>query len=122
MRLLLDTHTFLWWDEGKLPAKVNARIRAAKTVHVSAASAWEISIKAALGKIQVRGSFAEAIADYGFDELPIRCAHAELLRALPPLHRDPFDRMLIAQAIVEGMTLVTKDAAMKGYAVPMAWA
>ncbi len=121
MKLLLDTHTFLWWDEGKLPAKVTARIRAAKTVHVSAASAWEIAIKAGLGKIAVHGSFSEALADYGFDELPVRSAHAELVRALPPLHRDPFDRMLVAQAIVEGMAIVTKDVLVRGYAVPSVW-
>lgn len=121
MRLLLDTHTFLWWDEGKLPAKVVRRIRTADEVLVSAASAWEVAIKAGLGKIVVKGSFAEAVSDYGFDELPVGFAHAGLVRTLPPLHRDPFDRILVAQAIVEGLTLVTRDALVSAYAVPCVW-
>jgi PIN domain nuclease of toxin-antitoxin system len=109
---------FLWWDEGALPAKVSRRIRSAEGVLVSAASAWEIAIKAALGKIVVHGSFTEAVADYGFTELPIHFAHAELVRTLPALHRDPFDRILVAQAIVEGLTIVTHDAQVAAYAVP----
>lgn len=122
MRLLLDTHAFLWWDEAVLPAKVVRRIRAAEAVHLSAASAWEVAIKAGLGKIAVRGSFADAALDYGFDELPIRFAHAELVRTLPPLHKDPFDRILVAQAIVEGLTIVTQDPLIAAYAVPVTWA
>ena len=122
MRLLLDTHTFLWWDEGKLPAKVVRRIRVADEVWVSAASAWEIAIKASLGKIAVKGSFREAVLDYGFDELAVRFTHAEITRTLPSLHRDPFDRMLVAQAIVEGLTIVTRDPLVAAYAVPSAWA
>jgi PIN domain nuclease of toxin-antitoxin system len=93
LRLLLDTHAFLWWDEGTLPSKVVRRIRAADEVLVSAASAWEVAIKAGLGKIAVNGSFAEAVADYGFTELPVAFAHAELVRTLPLIHRDPFDRI-----------------------------
>jgi PIN domain nuclease of toxin-antitoxin system len=118
---LLDTHTFLWWDEGALPARVTRRIRAADAVLVSAASAWEIAIKAGLGKIVVKGSFAEAVLDYGFGELPVQFAHADLVRTLPPLHRDPFDRILVAQAIVEGLTIVTRDALVTAYAVPTVW-
>jgi PIN domain nuclease of toxin-antitoxin system len=118
---LLDTHTFLWWDEGVLPAPVSRRIRSADTVLVSAASAWEIAIKAGLGKIVVNASFAEAVADYGFGELPVRFVHAEFVRTLPPLHRDPFDRILVAQAIVEGLTIVTRDGLVTAYAVPSVW-
>jgi PIN domain nuclease of toxin-antitoxin system len=118
---LLDTHTFLWWDEGILPAKVSRRIRSAEAVFVSAASSWEIAIKAGLGKIVVKTSFAEAVADYGFSELPIRFAHTELVRSLPPLHRDPFGRILVAQAIVEGLTIVTRDALVRAYTVPSVW-
>ena len=121
MRLLLDTHAFLWWDEGTLPAKVVRRIRAADEVLVSAASAWEVAIKAGLGKIAVNGPFAEAVADYGFHELPVGFAHAELVRTLPLIHRDPFDRILVAQAIVEGLTIVTRDALVTAYAVPSVW-
>ncbi len=121
MKLLLDTHTFLWWDDGVLPEKVSRRIRSADVVLVSAASAWEIAIKAGLGRIVVSASFAEAVADYGFSELPVGFADAELVRSLPPLHRDPFDRMIVAQAIVEGLTIVTRDALVTAYSVPTVW-
>ncbi|HEX4338854.1 MAG TPA: type II toxin-antitoxin system VapC family toxin [Polyangiaceae bacterium] len=89
---------------------------------MSAASAWEIAIKASLGKIRVKASFAEAVADYGFAELSVQFAHAEFVRTLPLIHRDRFDRILIAQAIVEGLTIVTRDALITAYAVPNAWA
>jgi PIN domain nuclease of toxin-antitoxin system len=121
LNLLLDTHTFLLWDEGKLPAKVSRRIRAADSVLVSAASAWEVAIKAGLGTLVVKSSFVDAVADYGFEELPVQFEHAELVRNLPLLHRDPFDRMLVAQAIVEGLTIVTRDALVTAYAVPTVW-
>jgi len=121
MNVLLDTHTFLWWDEDELPARVVERIRAADTVFVSAASAWEISIKAALGKITVRSALADAIAEYGFDELPIRMTHAEAVRGLPAHHRDPFDRMLVAQAQVERLTIVSRDPLIAAYDVSVAW-
>ena len=121
MNVLLDTHTFLWWDEAELPAKVVRRIRAAGQVWVSSASAWEVAIKASLGKISAKGSFSDAVSDYGFEELPIRFAHAELVRGLPHLHRDPFDRILVAQAIVEGLTIVSRDALVSAYPVPTVW-
>ena len=121
MRLLLDTHAFLFWDEGTLPAKVVRRIRGADTILLSAASAWEVAIKAGLGKITVRGSFVDAARDYGFDELPVGFAHAELVRSLPPLHKDPFDRILVAQAIVEGLTILTRDPLIAAYSVPVVW-
>jgi len=119
--LLLDTHTFLWWDDDKLPAAVVKRIQAADDVFVSAASAWEISIKAALGKIATRTPLAQAIRDYGFLALPISIEHGDAVRALPRHHRDPFDRMLIAQARLEGLTLVTRDPAFAAYGVPIVW-
>jgi PIN domain nuclease of toxin-antitoxin system len=119
--LLLDTHTFLWWDEGKLPRAVVRRIRSAEDVFVSAASAWEISIKAALGKIVAKASLSEAIDDYGFLSLPVRMDHADGVRVLPPYHRDPFDRMLIAQARIDGLTLVSRDAIFDEYDVPVVW-
>lgn len=122
MRLLLDTHTFVWWDNDELPRAVRDRIQAADAVYVSAVSAWEVAIKTALGKITARGSFADAIEDYGFDPLPITVAHADAVRALPPHHRDPFDRLLIAQAESENLTLVTRDPAMRLYAVAVVWA
>lgn len=113
MRLLLDTHAFLWWDEGTLPTKVVRRFRAA--------SAWEVAIKAGLSKIAVKGSFPEAVADYAFRELPVGFAHAKLVRALPLILRNPFDHRLVAQAIVEGLTLVTRDELVTAYAVPSVW-
>lgn len=121
MRLLLDTHTLVWWDNAKLPARVVKRIQQADEILVSAATGWEISIKSALGKIAVRGTITQILADYGFTELPIRLSHAEAVRALPAHHRDPFDRMLIAQAQVEGLVLITRDPLMRAYDVRVLW-
>lgn len=122
MRLLLDTHTFVWWDNDELPATVGDRIRSAETVWVSAASAWEIAIKSALGKITARGTLAAAIEDYGFDALPITVAHADAVRTLPRHHRDPFDRLLVAQARIEDLTIVSRDLAFRAYDVALVWA
>ncbi len=119
--LLLDTHTFLWWDSGKLPKSVVRRIQRAGDVFVSAASAWEIAIKAGLGKIVARAPLAEAIDDYGFLPLAIQLAHGDAVRALPHHHRDPFDRMLVAQARVEGLVIVSRDALLGAYDVPIVW-
>lgn len=122
MRLLLDTHTFVWWDNDELPATVGDRIRSAETVWVSAASAWEIAIKSALRKITARGTLAAAIEDYGFDALPITVAHADAVRTLPRHHRDPFDRLLVAQARIEDLTIVSRDPAFRAYDVALVWA
>ena len=121
MRLLLDTHAFVWWDNDELPATVRDRIQAADTVYVSAVSAWEIAIKLALGKITARGSLADAIDDYGFEPLSITVAHADAVRSLPSHHRDPFDRLLVAQAAIEGLTIVSRDPALRRYATPVVW-
>jgi PIN domain nuclease of toxin-antitoxin system len=122
MRVLLDTHAFVWWDNDELPRSVRDRIQSADRVYVSAASAWEIAIKTALGKITAHAALANAIDDYGFDALPITVAHADAVRALPPHHRDPFDRLLVVQAQIEGLTLVSRDPAMRLYTVPVVWA
>jgi PIN domain nuclease of toxin-antitoxin system len=117
--LLLDTHVLIWWDEGRRISRDAKRaIQKADVVFVSAASAWEIAIKTALGRLHPRRTIAEAVADSGFTELPVEFAHAHRLTMLPDLHRDPFDRMLIAQAQVEGLVLVTRDQSFKGYEVP----
>jgi PIN domain nuclease of toxin-antitoxin system len=123
MRLLLDTHAFIWWDEGVLAKSARQVIVGADEVFVSAVSGWEIAIKAALGKIRVRGAtaVADAVADYGFAELPITLRHAEAVRALPLHHGDPFDRLLIAQAIAEGLTVVTSDRKFEPYRVLVQW-
>jgi PIN domain nuclease of toxin-antitoxin system len=122
LRLLLDTHTLVWWDNGALPPRVVKRIREATEVYVSAVAAWEIAIKRSLGKISVKGAVSDAISDYGFAELPITVSHAEAVHLLPHHHRDPFDRMLIAQAQVESLTLVSKDPALRLYDAPVVWA
>lgn len=121
MKLLLDTHTLICWDNDELPARVVKRIREADEVYVSAATAWEITIKSALGKITAKGSVSEALGDYGFLELPISVEHAEAVRTLPPHHRDPFDRLLVAQARSEALTLVSRDPALRLYDVPVVW-
>jgi PIN domain nuclease of toxin-antitoxin system len=121
VNLLLDTHTFLWWDSGKLARSVIRRIQAAGDVYVSAASAWEIAIKASLGKIEAHASVAEASLDYGFLPLAISLGHADAVRALPRHHRDPFDRILIAQAMTERLALVSKDPLLGRYDVEVVW-
>lgn len=85
----------------------------------SAASAWEIAIKSAIGKLEVPAgsSISRELELDGFTQLPVTIAHADAVRQLPPLHRDPFDRMLVAQALVEGLTIVTADEALRAYGV-----
>jgi PIN domain nuclease of toxin-antitoxin system len=116
VRLLLDTHVAIWWDAGLgLSASARDAIIAADEVYVSAASSWEIRIKAALGKITTSRSLAAVAADSGFFELPVLIRHTEAVRELPALHRDPFDRLLVAQAIAQGLTLVTRDPLVRQY-------
>lgn len=122
MRLLLDTHVFLWWlaDDPRLDAGRRSSIADPDAlVHVSAVTMWEISIKEALGRIDVGDDFAGEIDRGGFIELLISAAHALAAGRLPPHHGDPFDRMLVAQAREEGMTLVSQDAAMAAYDVDL---
>jgi PIN domain nuclease of toxin-antitoxin system len=121
VKLLLDTHVFVWWDDGKLPRAVTRRIQRAEDVLVSAVTAWEIAIKSALGKMTAKASVAKAIADYAFKELPISVAHADAVRGLPAHHRDPFDRMLVAQAMVEDLVIVSADPLVRRYRVAVVW-
>ena len=123
-RLLLDTRVFLWWraNSRQLDAATREAIASAELVFVSAATAWEAGIKAALGRLRVPNTIAAGIADSGFEELPITVAHAEAAAALPPLHSDPFDRMLVAQARIEHLTLVTHDDQLRWYSVDVLWA
>ena len=120
-RILLDSHVWLWWYHGdkRLGQDALNHIKIADEVRVSAASAWEINFKRALGKLVVRTELrlAEELERDGFLELAISVAHAEAVRALPALHRDPFDRMLVAQAQVEGLAIVTADDRMARYDV-----
>ena len=120
-RILLDTHLLLWAvaEPKKLPAAARKRIESAH-VFVSAASIWEVSIKAALGKLKADAAslFAE-IEPAGFELLPITGEHAAAVAKLPDLHADPFDRMLIAQACVEDLTLLTADWLVAQYPGPI---
>jgi PIN domain nuclease of toxin-antitoxin system len=119
VRLLLDTHVFLWWSEDsrRLKAPIRRAIEEADDVFVSAASIWEASIKAALGKLELRASLADTVVRAGFSPLSVDFAHAEAVCSLPRLHADPFDRMLVAQAQVEALHLVSHDPALAKYPV-----
>ena len=119
MNLLLDTHALLWWLAGApLEARASARIADPGTlVAVSAVSMWEIAIKAAAGKLRVEGSMTEHVSAAGFEPLAVSWAHGERAGGLPGHHRDPFDRMLVAQAQLEGLTLVTRDPTFAAYEV-----
>lgn len=117
MRLLLDTHVLLWAlsTPGKLPARFRRELDVSQ-VFVSAASIWEIAIKAGLGKLEADPlEVLEAVEPSGFELLSVTGAHAARVARLPPLHRDPFDRLLVAQALSEPLVLVTRDEALRGY-------
>jgi PIN domain nuclease of toxin-antitoxin system len=122
--LLLDTHAFLWWraDDRRLGPESRDAISLAPLVFVSAASAWEAAIKITLGRLRLPEPFGRGVDESGFQRLPIAFEHAEAAAALPGHHGDPFDRMLVAQARLEGCTLITHDRAMAPYEVPILWA
>lgn len=120
-RLLLDTETLIWWDanDPRLGGNARALIQDAAEVYVSAASAWEIVVKTMLGKLRTTRRPAEAVVDGGFRELPVAFEHAEAVRELPPHHNDPFDRLILAVASVEELTIVTSDAQFDFYGAPL---
>jgi PIN domain nuclease of toxin-antitoxin system len=119
VNLLLDTHALLWWlADVELTTPARAAIADPENlVVVSAASVWEASIKRALGKLDAPGGLADVVVTSGFEPLAITHAHADAAGELPPHHRDPFDRMLVAQARTEGLTIVTRDRAFDDYDV-----
>ena len=122
MKLLLDTHILLWWlaDDRRLSADHRALIAdASNLVLISAVTVAEIAIKASLGKLDAPDDLLPTLEAGGFDELTFESRHAEVLRKLPWHHRDPFDRMLIAQAIVEQLTVVTADPHFAAYGVDL---
>lgn len=123
MRLLLDTHVFLWWreDSPRIVSAAREAISGADYVFVSAASAWELAIQSALGRLRLAASVEEGVEESGFDKLYIEFRHAAAVADLPRHHGDPFDRMLIAQAGVEGLTIVTHHRQFEPYGVPVLW-
>ena len=121
--LLLDTHVALWWrqDSARLGRKARQAIASADIVWVSAVSGWEVAVKLSLGKLRLAESFSAIVEDSGFTELPVTLTHADQLATLPQHHRDPFDRMLVAQARCEHATLVTHDRLLEPYGLPVVW-
>jgi PIN domain nuclease of toxin-antitoxin system len=120
--LLLDTHAFLWWMDGGASLSEIAREAISDpstVVYLSAASAWEMSIKRGRGRLDSPTDVAGAISDNGFRELPVNVLHTQEVAELPPHHGDPFDRILIAQAKIEGLTIVTRDPAFEAYGIPL---
>lgn len=122
MKYLLDTHVWLWWlsDPDELGDETVSLIAAPEhLVAVSAASVWEVTIKRARGRLRFDGDPVEAIVAGGFEPLPMSLEHAAAAGDLPPHHRDPFDRMLVAQARIEDLTIITRDPSFAAYDVPV---
>lgn len=121
MNLLLDTHAVIWLlaaDE-RLRADTRRAITAAERVYVSAATIWEMAVKVARGRLEAPADFPSRILDLGMSQLALGWEHARVAGGLPLHHRDPFDRMLVAQAIVERLTIVSGDPVMTRYPVPV---
>lgn len=121
MRLLLDTNALVRWHLGKLRPAAVRTVRRADVVVVSAISAWEIAIKGSLGKLELKDTVDDIVARNRFLPLPVTIRHGDLLRDVPRHHTDPFDRLLIAQALNEGLTILTSDRAFELYRVPVEW-
>jgi PIN domain nuclease of toxin-antitoxin system len=128
MRLLFDIHTFIWWDSapGQLSSKVLELCHdPANTLLLSVVSVWEIQIKAQVGKLTLHGPLAELVtqqqADNDVELLPVLLQHVLGLDALPLHHRDPFDRLLLAQAQIEGAVLLSRDEVFGQYNIPVVW-
>jgi PIN domain nuclease of toxin-antitoxin system len=128
MKMMLDTHTFLWFvlDDRQLSESAKTFIEdLANEVYISPASFWEIAIKVRLGKLDLHSSYDDfmhrGIVGNGFAILPIEPRHTSLLTTLPLYHKDPFDRLLVAQAKIESMTIVSADDALDAYGVKRVW-
>jgi PIN domain nuclease of toxin-antitoxin system len=119
MRLLLDTNALLWLldDDDRLAPAARQIIEDSQEITVSEISLWEISIKISIGKLQPVPELLSTIHDLGFRRLSLGNEHLRLYETLPLLHRDPFDRMLVAQASVEGISLITSDTFLQGYGI-----
>jgi PIN domain nuclease of toxin-antitoxin system len=124
VRLLLDTHAALWWlgDDDRLGSRSAGLLGdPANDVLLSAAVVWEVAIKRSLGKLRAPDGFASALLGAGANALPVTIGHAEAAGLLEWHHRDPFDRMLIAQASVEQAVLISNDEALEPYGVKLVW-
>lgn len=124
MRLLLDTHAALWWlhDDERIGADAARQLSAGSNeVLLSAAVVWEVAIKQAIGKLRAPPDWVAVTLKAGARALPISLDHATLAGHLPAHHRDPFDRMLVAQAFSEGAAVVTRDDAIRVYGAPVVW-
>lgn len=121
MRLLLDSHVVVWWlrDDPTLPEEIKERIERDPDVRISVATLWELAVKEAAGKISAPPGFPELIRGVGFDIIDIGVEHTIRAARLPLIHRDPFDRVLVAQAQIEGLTLVTRDSHIRSYDVDL---
>jgi len=120
MRILLDTHALLWWLDGgrRLSRSAQESIRNPENeIFVSSATAWEIVVKKAIGKLIAPDNLEEEVIRHRFERLPVLFSHVMELQNLPNLHNDPFDRMLVAQTRVEGFKLMTRDANIKKYRI-----
>jgi len=124
VKLLLDTHAVLWFLSGDERLGENARRHItddANRVLLSAAVVWEIAIKRGLGKLTVPEDYLSILLEAGVEPLGVSVAHAAAVQRLPPHHRDPFDRMLVSQAAIEGGALVSRDEALRPYGVTLIW-
>ena len=121
MNYLLDTHVMLWWLTGRelAPEAVEVLDQLENNVFVSPVSAWELHVKAAKGLLTIDGSLPEALFECGFEILNVAWSHAVAAAELPPHHKDPVDRLLIGQAMVESATLITRDAVFGQYDVAL---
>lgn len=121
MNLLLDSHAVLWFLGGAAKLRMEARhaIERAERAYVSSASVWELTVKHERGRLVAPENLVDRLHENGFIELPLGWEHARVAGRLPAVHRDPFDRMLVAQAIVERLTIVTRDQVLRRYDVPV---
>lgn len=120
-RYLLDSHILIWLDSGneRLTLQVRETLRHADERYLSAATAWELSLKQAIGKLQLSTPVGSMLPVFRLTELPVQIRHGDRAASLPFLHGDPFDRLLVAQALVEDLTLITADRRLAQYGVPV---
>ena len=128
MNYILDTHAFLWFilEDNQLSENAGAIVRSRDNeIYLSAASAWEISIKTGLGRLSIQDELEHFLIDQlslnGILPMPISLSHAAYTSKLPQIHKDPFDRILIAQSVIEEMSLISRDGTMRKYDVEVVW-